>query len=119
MILLPAPYGYRQYGHHISLRCESRNFVDRIVIGILKSYSCYPSAIPKIISSLHHGGRYDCVLAGSWFREQWPFVKRDLGEHGIELIILEECAEIPLKDEKDCHDSDRQIQFRQKIKNSI
>lgn len=116
MHLLPAPYGYQHNGHHISLRSESRKFDDRTVIGILKSYSCYPAAIPKIISSLHHGGRYDCVIAAGWFREQWPFVTDELAEYGIDLIILESCPNYPLANREDCRDSEEKKRFKKQIR---
>jgi hypothetical protein len=106
-------------GTHISLRSKSLTFDDRIVAGILWSYSCYKPSIPRILSCLHSSGRYDCVLAGGWFASQWPFVTAELAEHGIELIVLEECEYRPLLKGEDCHDSPRQQEFRKQMREAV
>lgn len=72
--LLTAPYGYGQ-GEHISLRTAGP--VDEgLLEELLKGFSCYPPAIPKIKACLRYSNRYDCVVQAAWFNRQ----KHALGE---------------------------------------
>lgn len=96
MLALPEPYGYGG-GHHISLRCNTRIIDSGKVKTILETYGCYPPAVPKILSSLQHGGRYDCVLQAQWFANQHVFIIKELELQGVDLIVLWEMPNRKLK----------------------
>lgn len=84
-LCLPSPYGYGS-GVHITLFTEC--ILDELqLIEVLKQYSCYPNAIPKIINSLKYCGRYDCSLQHVWFLHQRINVILALSRVGVGLKI--------------------------------
>ena len=86
-LCLPAPYGWCAWdGACITLTCDEMP-CEQALTTVLLQYSCYPPAIPRILSCLRHSGRYDCILQQSWFKHQQKLVTRDLGDLGVRLYF--------------------------------
>jgi hypothetical protein len=88
--LLTPPYGYhnQEAGVHISLRCAPGTVQDHELIEALENYSCWPPAIPKILSCLKVSGRYDCIVQRCWFRWQREKCVDYFWNVGVRLLIL-------------------------------
>lgn len=70
-LCLPAPYGWNCQGAvHLQLQAVGP-FRRDLVQALLENFSCYPPAIPMILSVLEAGGRYDCYLQRTWVKRQW------------------------------------------------
>jgi hypothetical protein len=87
-LLLTEPYGYGRFGHHISLTSEGVTDRDELA-QVLRGYSCYEPAIPKIFNSLTYSNRYDCVVQSGWFKAQIENLRRDLREIGVALTVID------------------------------
>jgi hypothetical protein len=96
MLLLTPPHGWPG-GYEMSLRREE---MQPLRVGclqlVLLCHSCWPPAIPKIISCLRASGRYDCrVMHGIWkMRRQ---LADDLRPFGISVSFSEGPFGAPLR----------------------
>ena len=65
MKLLVGPYGEGN-GHGLSFIREHLGPLDREgLASVLADFSCWPPAIPKILSAMEASGRYDCRVVSS------------------------------------------------------
>lgn len=86
MLALPEPYGWSKPDWAALRLTTDQPFDAAVLADILRSYSCYEPAIPRIVSCLHHGGHYECCVEGSWVNSPEDLYE-SLGEIGIKLTF--------------------------------
>lgn len=88
MEALPAPFGWdAPYYASVTLTLAPGGMDLPLAVETLKEFSCYPPAIPKIMSCLQHSGRYDCYLQYLWFKHQHRECQEAMRRAGIILHI--------------------------------
>lgn len=88
MLALPAPFGAdAAEAAHLQLTVRSGGFDEAQACELLKQFSCYPPAIPKILSVLHSSGRYDAYLQSTWVRNQEREAIASFREAGLNFHI--------------------------------
>ena len=86
--LLPGPFGWDAYNAVAVTLTATEPPADRQALeAVLRHYSCYEPAIPKIWTCLQHSGIYQCILQRSWFRHNHKRCIADLAAVGVTLII--------------------------------
>ena len=97
MLLLKEPYGLSLNVERAWISLRSVGDIDLVKLKeILKNYSCYKPAIPRILSCIKHSSRYDCLLAGGWFKTGRYSLAKELEEIGVELIVYQVFEEEPI-----------------------
>lgn len=90
VLMLTEPYGYGT-GDAVSLWRQPSIWPKPLNVlamtRILESHSCYPPAVPKVISCLQASNRYDCVLQTGWFRQHAVDLAQELQEVGVRIRV--------------------------------
>lgn len=87
MLRLTGPYGWDAHeAEHISLLCDVDNIPDqRAFEHVIDRFSAYRPAYQKIYNCIKHSGRYDCLVARTWFSAGSEALIEQLEEIGMTL----------------------------------